>query len=88
MWGPIPELVGVSELRVRYREVFEKIKRAPVILAQRSQAVAVLVSPELWNRLLERLEELEDALSVVEARERGEPLTRLEDYLAERGARV
>ncbi len=84
----MPKLVCVSDLRLRQREVLDKIKDGPVLLAQRSQAVAVLVSPELWNRLIERLESLEDAVSVMEARERGGPLRSLEEYLAERGERV
>ena len=81
----IPDLVGISDLRLRQREVLDKIKRGPILLAQRSQAVAVMVSPELWNRLMERLEDLEDALAVTQARQREEPMVRFEDYLAERG---
>ena len=84
----MPQLFGISELRLHQGEVLRKLKEGPILLAQRSQAVAVMVSPELWNELVERIEDLEDALAVAEARTKDEPTMDFDDYVAGRGERV
>jgi PHD/YefM family antitoxin component YafN of YafNO toxin-antitoxin module len=81
----MPELLGISELRLRQNEVLQKLKEGPILLAQRSQAVAVMVSPEMWNEMVERIEDLQDALAVAQARAGDEPTMDLDDYLASRG---
>jgi len=48
----------------------------------------VLVSPEQWNQIVERLEDLEDALDVAEARLNNEPTEDFAAYLASRGEHV
>lgn len=55
----LPQVVPVSELRNKHREVFRLLGKGPVILAQRSKAAAVLVSVEEWDRRARRLVELE-----------------------------
>lgn len=84
----IPALMGISALRLRQNEVLQKLKEGPLVLTQRSQPVAVLVDPKQWNELMERLEELEDALEVAEARLSNEPTISLKEYLASRGEHV
>jgi len=39
--------------------VFKRLKNGPVILANRSQPAAVLVSPEWWNAIAEHTDDLE-----------------------------
>jgi PHD/YefM family antitoxin component YafN of YafNO toxin-antitoxin module len=39
-----------------------QLKAGPVILTQRGRAAAVMVSPKQWNRLIEQLKDLEEAL--------------------------
>lgn len=39
----IPDVIPISELRTRHKEVFEQVEHGPVILAQRGQPAAVLV---------------------------------------------
>jgi prevent-host-death family protein len=85
---PIPDIVGISDLRLRQNEVLSRLHKGPVVLTQHSRAVAVLVSPEQWNEIIERLEEAEDALDILEARARNEPTTGFADYLASRDDRV
>ncbi len=85
----IPELVGISDLRLRQSEVLNRLRAGrPIVLTQHTQPVAVLVSPDLWNQLVERLEDLEDALEVREMRAHGEPLVDYDDYVTSRADRV
>lgn len=46
----IPEIVPVSDMANRQQAVLAMSDEAPVVLAQRSKARAVLVSIEEWNR--------------------------------------
>ena len=78
------QVYGISALRLKQTEVLAKVKEGPVLLAQRSEAVAVLVTPELWNELVERVEDLEDALAVAVARNEAEPTTDFGDYVSRR----
>jgi len=84
----IPEIVGISDLRLRQGEVLNKLQQGPVVLTQHSRAVAVLVSPEQWNKLVEELEDLQDILAAHEAREDVEPSMELDQYAAMRAQRV
>lgn len=84
----IPEIVGISDLRLRQSEVLSKLRDGPVVLTQHTRPVAVLVSPEQWKQMVERLEQLEDALDVLEARLANEPTMDFADYLASRGESV
>lgn len=79
----IPELIPISDLRQRQREIIELLSEGPVVLTQHGRAAAVLVHPRQWNQLLEEYEDLHDALDAVEARD--EPTVDLEEYLAKRG---
>jgi len=51
---------------------------------QHGRPAAVMVSPEQWNRLMARLEDLQDALDIAEARRDLGPTVSLDDYLAQR----
>jgi len=66
----IPKILPLSDLRIRQGAVLEELAEGPVVLAQRGRPAAVLVSAERWNRLLERLEFLEDSLDAAEIRAR------------------
>jgi prevent-host-death family protein len=85
---PIPELVGISDLRLRQNEILNKLSDGPVVLTQRSKAVAVIVSPEQWNQLVGELEDLRDILAAREARADAEPAWDLDEYIAQRPQRV
>jgi prevent-host-death family protein len=66
----IPELMPISELRLRQNEVLSKLPEGAVVLTQHGRAVAVLVSPQQWNNLIEELEDLEDVLEAAEIKRR------------------
>lgn len=55
-----PELIKLAEEVGRSRE--------PGFIASRGQVIAVLLSPDIYNALLERLEDLEDSLDLLKAR--------------------
>jgi len=63
---PIPQIIGVSELRTSQKRVLESLSGGPIVLAQRNQPLAVLVKVEQWNHLLEELDSLRDAQSLPE----------------------
>ena len=66
---PVPQMAPVSDLKRRHLELFKRLKTGPVILANRSQPTAVLVSPERWNAIVEYIDDLED-LYLAESRAR------------------
>jgi prevent-host-death family protein len=82
----VPELMPISELRLRQSEVLGRLPAGPVILTQHGRAAAVLVSPEQWNRIIAELEELQDANDASAARL--EPTNDFDGYLAGRVDRV
>lgn len=84
----IPDIRPFSDMRVRQSELVEKLSDGPIVLAQRGRPAAVLVSLEMWNSLIKRLEDLDDALAVMEARQNPEPAVDFDDYLKERGVSV
>lgn len=62
-----PQIIPVTDLRMKHVKVFELLNKGPVILAQRSRPVAVLVSVAMWDRLMQQLEDQEDLIDVLEA---------------------
>ncbi len=62
----MPDVVPVSHLRGRHKEIFHQIEEGPIILAQRSKPAAVLVSVADWNAREKRLEILEARLKYLE----------------------
>ena len=65
----IPRLTPISGPRIRQHRVLEQMAEGPVVLTQHGCAAAVPVEPDLWNDLVQRLEDLQDALDVVRGRE-------------------
>lgn len=61
----MPELAHVSDLRKRQSEILDRLSAGPVLLASKTHAPAVLVDAAQWNRLVERLEELEDEVAAL-----------------------
>jgi prevent-host-death family protein len=86
----VPDVVPVSELRNKHRAVFALLDKGPIILAQRSRAVAVLVSVQEWDQRARRLQELEwrekARQATREARASTEPDLSFESFMAELSA--
>ncbi len=51
---------SIRDTRDRHSEVFEKAAIEPVLVTQQSQPSHVIMSADTYQRLLHRLEELED----------------------------
>jgi prevent-host-death family protein len=61
----LPTIAPISDMRIRQAEIVEKAKEGPVVLVERgSKPALVVVSPEMWDSLAERLEYLEDVAAV------------------------
>ena len=72
-----PQIVPVSDLRNDSNRILELSKSAPVFLTKNGHAAGVLVSTYAWDRIFERIEELEDLVAVLDAElavERGEEI--------------
>ena len=91
---PVPQMAPISDLKHRHLEVFKRLKNGPVILANRSQPAAVLVSPERWNAIAEYVADLEcgiEALKVELAIAKGEDAlgrltpSEIEEWLGDEG---
>lgn len=71
----LPQLASVSDLRNNHLGVFALLAKGPVVLVNRTQPQGILLSPEQWDKLLTRLEDLEDLVDVLNTElqvERGE----------------
>lgn len=62
---PLPQMAPVSDLKHRHLDVFKRLKNGPVVLSNRSQPTAVLISPEKWNALAEYIDDLECSLEAL-----------------------
>ena len=61
----LPTIAPISDMRVRQAEIIEKAHKGPVVLVERgSRPALVVIAPELWNAIAERLEYLEDVVAV------------------------
>jgi prevent-host-death family protein len=65
----VPKIAPISDMRVRAGEIVAAAQRGPVIMIEKgSRPALVVISPERWNALMERLELLEDAVAVYQTR--------------------
>jgi alkylhydroperoxidase family enzyme len=55
----IPAIVPVSDLRTRQEKIFEMAQRGPVVLSRHSEALGVLLSPAIYNRMAAELKRLQ-----------------------------
>lgn len=78
-------LVPVTEARDRLREILDQLDEANIILLRRSKPVAVVIDHERYARLLDRIEELEDQLSVLASQSDSSARVPLDKVKAELG---
>ncbi len=61
----LPHIAPVSDMRLRQSEIIARAQEGPVVLVERgSRPTLVVVSPDQWNAIAERMEQLEDAAAV------------------------
>jgi prevent-host-death family protein len=63
-----PELIGVSEARDRLKELVDEVQNRDVIVLRHNRPVALLVAPDRVERLLDRIEDLEAQVGLLEYR--------------------
>jgi prevent-host-death family protein len=61
------KLMPLSELGQRQAEVLAALDKGPLVLTQENRAAVVLVDAGYWNKMVEELASLRDALDAVDA---------------------
>jgi PHD/YefM family antitoxin component YafN of YafNO toxin-antitoxin module len=81
-----PTVVPISEAPQRIAAMVEAASERdePWFIATHSGVRAALLGIDAYTALVERLEDLEDSLSILEARLANEPTRTLNDFLRER----
>jgi PHD/YefM family antitoxin component YafN of YafNO toxin-antitoxin module len=59
----------VSELRTRQAEILRRLRETPIMLTHRGESAGVLVHPDVWNDLVDFLEDYEDAMLAVQRKQ-------------------
>lgn len=54
----LPQMASVTDLRNNYPKVIRRLSDGPIILAQRSKPVAVVISPQQWDMIADELAQL------------------------------
>ncbi|MGM0568503.1 MAG: type II toxin-antitoxin system prevent-host-death family antitoxin [Elusimicrobiota bacterium] len=73
-------LVGVSELRTKFKQILEKARSHKVVISKRDKELAVLIDIDRYNILENILDELEDYALGYIAAER-QKTAKLKDYI-------
>lgn len=76
-------IMGATKVRRHFTEILDNIGEAaePLYITHRGEPRAVLVGYDQFERLIERLEDLDDLLEIYEASH--EPTRPLEEFMAE-----
>lgn len=64
----LPQMTSIAELRNNHLQVFDLLKKGPVVINSRSLPVGVLLSPQMWDHLIERLEDQQDIIDALTAK--------------------
>lgn len=62
-----PQTASMQDIKNRTAAVTKKFINGPVLLMNRATPQAVIVSPEQWNEIVDRLEEMQDAITTLQA---------------------
>lgn len=65
--------LSVADARKQFSEVIDRSQTEAVFIERRGQRAAVVISPEQYERMLDALEEAEDATAFDEAMEQEGP---------------
>jgi len=64
----MPQIAPITEMRNTHTGVLSKLKNGPVFLTQRGSSAAVLLSPVQWERLNQRIDELETMIDILQSK--------------------
>lgn len=69
----IPEIVSIAKAKAHLSELVKKAREGEVFeVINRSQPMAILIGVEQYKALLEEIEELEDAVAILEGKLEGD----------------
>jgi hypothetical protein len=63
----IQQRASISDIRNRTTDVTARLINGPVLLTKKATPQAVMVSPTQWNAIVERLEEMQDTIIILQA---------------------
>ncbi len=68
MFTPIHKIISVSDFQRKTKTVFKEVNKEnePTVVIHRNKPVSVIMSPEVYERMIEDYEDLYDAMLVVE----------------------
>lgn len=63
----VPQTASMQDIKNRTGEVTEHLVNGPVLLMNRATPQAVIISPAQWNAIVDRMEEMQDAIITLQA---------------------
>ncbi len=63
----IPQTASMQDIKNRTGAVTKSFLKGPVMLMNRATPQAVMVSPAQWNAIVQRFEEMQDAIITLQA---------------------
>lgn len=63
----MPQTASMQDIKNRTGEVTDHLANGPVLLMNRATPQAVIVSTEQWNAIVDRMEEMQDAIVTLQA---------------------
>lgn len=75
-------LIGITDLRTNAKQILTNLGRRPVTILSRSKPVGVLVHPDQWETLQDRLDELAAQVAILTREHDTVPLEIFEKELA------
>jgi len=63
----VPQTASMNDMKNQTAKVTKMFASGPVVLMNRATPQAVMVSPKQWNELLDKVEEMQDAIITLKA---------------------
>ena len=63
----MPQTASMQDIKNRTGEVTDHLVNGPVLLMNRATPQAVIISPAQWNAIVDRMEEMQDAIITLQA---------------------
>jgi prevent-host-death family protein len=80
-------LVGVTDVRDSLKDLLDEVREQNIIVLRHNRPVAVILHPDRLERLLDRIEDLEDTVAVLEDRLDPDDTVPHEDVMKRAGLR-
>ena len=63
----LPQMATVADMRNDHLRVFAMLDKGPVLISSRSKPSAVILSPAMWDKIVERLDDQYDTIQALKA---------------------